>query len=135
MKDVPERAGGGILVAHVAAPQPAETGDFVYRVIQPDRALGTVPGFATVSLMNISPWKNRILRDADVAVLQMLGDPDLLPVVAERKRRGKVTVFEVSDNFFSFQETNPARAFYDNPDSVNFRTFWFPLHGGSFKDR
>ncbi|MEW6201293.1 MAG: tetratricopeptide repeat protein [bacterium] len=106
-----------MLVAHTAPPQPADTGDFTYRVLQPDRALGKIPDFFTISLMNLCPLKRRILQEADVLLIQMLGDPDLLPVIEDRRRAGKATVFEVSDNFFEFQETNPARYFYDNPEN------------------
>lgn len=105
------------VIAHIAPPQPPVTGDFVYRVLQPDRALGRVDGLSVVSLMNLSPHKTRILREADLLIIQMLGDLDLLPIFFKRKKEGKTTVFEVSDNFFDFQPTNPARGFYENPEN------------------
>lgn len=104
-----------ISIAHAAAPQEADTGDFIYRVRSPDAAMGALPGAQTFSLTTACVARESIMREADVLVIQMLGDPDLLPVITDRKRRRRLTVFEVSDNFLAFQKHNPAAAFYEDP--------------------
>ena len=107
----------GLNIAHAAAPQDAASGDFVYRVRRPGAAMGAVPGVHCVSFTTVCRARDRLFREADVLVLQMLGDPDMLPVVLERRRRRRLTVFEVSDNFLEFQAANPAAAFYEDPAS------------------
>lgn len=106
-----------ILTGHVAPPQPPLAGDFIYRVLQPDKALGTVDGFGAISLMNLSTERNLVARQADLLIIQMLGDPDLLPIIEYRRSRGLKTIIEISDNFFDFQTSNPARSFYENVEN------------------
>ena len=103
-------------IAHISSPQTMDTGDFIYRVRQPDAAIAAVaPGTQTISFTMVNPARDRLVRDADVLVIQMVGDPDLLPVILDRRRRRRLTVFEVSDNFFAFQPSNPSAAFYNDP--------------------
>jgi tetratricopeptide (TPR) repeat protein len=102
-------------IAHIAAPQTPDSGDFVYRVSQPDAALGALPGVQTVSFTTVCAARDRLMAEADVLVIQMIGDPDLLPVILGRRRRKQLTVFEVSDNFLEFQPSNPSAAFYEDP--------------------
>lgn len=102
-------------IAHASSPQRADTGDFVYRVLQPDAAMGALPGVQTVSFTTVCTHRDRLMREADALVLQMIGDPDLLPVIRERTRARRLTIFEVSDNFLAFQPGNPAAGFYADP--------------------
>lgn len=104
-----------ISIAHVTAPQTPESGDFVYRVGQPGAAMGALPGVQTISFTMVSTARERLFRDADVLVIEMVGDVDLLPVLLDRRKRRKLTVFEVSDNFLEFQASNPSSVFYEDP--------------------
>jgi tetratricopeptide (TPR) repeat protein len=106
-----------MIIVHLAAPQSTLGGDFLYRVRQPDAALARLPDITTVSLTNICSRRMELLLGADLVVMQMLADPDLLRVVVERRRLGRPTVFEVSDNFMSFQESNPVAGFYNAPEN------------------
>jgi len=106
-----------ISIVQLAPPQVATGGDFIYRLLQPDAALAAVPGFTTVSAVNLVRERLELALGADLLVLQLLGDPDLLPIMFERKRKGLATVFEISDNFLSFQPSNPAAAFYNDPEN------------------
>jgi len=109
--------GDCFTIVHVTAPQETTSGDFVYRVKQPDAALGGIPGVATASITIICREAHRLALDADLLVLQLLGDADMLPVVLDRRRRGLPTVFEISDNFLDFQPDNPSARFYEQPES------------------
>lgn len=109
--------GRKLSIADVTAPQIADSGDFVYRVTQPGRAISAIDGIQSISFTMACSVRERIFREADVLIIHMVGDPDLLPVIIERKRRGQVTVFEVSDNFMDFQLANPAAAFYEDPSN------------------
>lgn len=122
-----------ISIAHIAAPQTPDSGDFIYRVRGPGAALGALPGARAFSLTTACTDRERIMREADVLVIQMLGDPDILPVITERKRRRRLTVFEVSDNFLAFQKHNPAAAFYDDPAARALLLQYLSLcHGAQF---
>ncbi|MFA6448193.1 MAG: tetratricopeptide repeat protein [bacterium] len=104
-------------IVHIAPPQITAGGDFVYRLLQPDSALGRLPGVVSVSATNIISSRIQLCLAADVLIIQLLGDPDLLPVILERRRSGRPTVFEISDNFLDFQPSNPAAAFYENMEN------------------
>ncbi|HOO55509.1 MAG TPA: tetratricopeptide repeat protein [bacterium] len=106
-----------ISIVHIAPPQITDGGDFVYRLSQPDAALGRMPGVVTASVTNLISGRHELLMRADVLVVQLLGEPDLVPVIADRKKAGRPTVFEVSDNFLDFQPSNPAAAFYEDPEN------------------
>lgn len=106
-----------LTIVHIAPPQITTGGDFVYRLRQPDAALGRLPGVAAASITNLCSQRMEMISDADVLIIQLLGDPDLLPVVLARRRAGRPTVFEISDNFLNFQPSNPAAAFYENPEN------------------
>ncbi len=102
-------------IASLTTPQTSDNGDFAYRVLQPNTALGRTSGVTTVSMTNICIHRDRIVREADVLVIHMLCDHDLLPVIAQRRNNGKLTIFEISDNFTSFQKNNPNYEFYSDP--------------------
>jgi tetratricopeptide (TPR) repeat protein len=88
-----------LVVANVVAMRSREVGDYVYRVSQPSAALAGLPGVAVVTVSMLSPWLEEVLLGADVAVLHLLSEDDLFPLLAERKRLGRPTVYEISDNF------------------------------------
>jgi tetratricopeptide (TPR) repeat protein len=53
-----------------------------------------------------------------VLVLHLTGEPDLLPIVNERKRRGLATVFEVSDNFLALPGSIHHELSFNQPISL-----------------
>jgi hypothetical protein len=93
-----------LLIVHVGPPEPADAAEALYRTVQPCRALGELPEVAVISGSLFSPELYRpaagapagtdLLAAADVLVLRDVADPDLLPVVAARRREGRLTVFE-----------------------------------------
>ncbi len=93
-----------LLIANISAMQTKGVGDYVYRVEQPSRALGRVPGVKVINATTISPFLNQLCKSADVLILHLLTEPDLLPAIEDRKRKGLCTIYEISDNFFAIQK-------------------------------
>ncbi len=85
MKKTPE----GLSIVQLAPPQDAGLEDYLYRVESPGRAMGALGEVAAVvSITGLHRERESLIREADVLVLQHVCDPDLLPVIAERKKRG-----------------------------------------------
>jgi tetratricopeptide (TPR) repeat protein len=95
-------------------------GDYVYRIAQPAEAMGRVPGIMVINLTAISPYLKEISVGADLLVLHLIGEMDMLPIVAERKRRGLATVYEISDNFMAFPPWANIKLWFNDP--VNLAT-------------
>jgi tetratricopeptide (TPR) repeat protein len=93
----------GLLIAHVGPAEPIDEGTATYRTRQPCRALGEVPDVGVISGSILSPglFDSRVLVNADVLVIRDVADPDLLPIVAARRRRRKLTVYEITRHLFA----------------------------------
>jgi tetratricopeptide (TPR) repeat protein/glycosyltransferase involved in cell wall biosynthesis len=100
----------GLLIAHVGPAAPLDEGAAVYRTRQPCRALGELADVAVVSGSILSPAlsDSRVLLNADVLVIHDVADPDLLPVVAARRRHRKLSVYEVTRHLFAGPPAAPA---------------------------
>ncbi len=106
-----------LLVVQVSPYVTKHDGDYQYRIEQPGLAMARHPGVRVINVRTTSPRVYDLARTADVLILHLLHDPDLLPVLAERKRSGRGTVYEISDNFmalprhisgsFSFGQATP----------------------------
>jgi tetratricopeptide (TPR) repeat protein len=88
-------------IANVVAMRSTRVGDYIYRVSQPSAALGRIPGVSVVTVGVLSPHLADVVAAADVLVLHLLTEDDLFPLVAQRRRRGAPTVYEISDNFLA----------------------------------
>jgi len=107
-----------ISIVQVAAPQSISSGDYYYRVASPGRALSELEEVKTVvSITNIHRHKETLMRKAEILVINHVCDPDLLPVIAFRKERGLVTVFEVGDNIGDVQPWNLTYQFWQNEEN------------------
>ena len=93
-------------------------GDYIYRIRQPAVAMGKHPGIMVVDLPIISPYLTRWCLCADVLILHLTWEPDLLPIVKERKRRGLATVFEISDNFLALPGSIHHELSFNQPISL-----------------
>jgi len=93
----------GLLIAHVGGAEPIDEGAAVYRTRQPCRALGEMPDVGVVSGSILSPglFDSHVLLNADVLVIHDVADPDLLPIVAARRRHRKLSVYEVTQHLFA----------------------------------
>lgn len=94
------------------SPQDESTGDFYYRTYAPAVGMAHCRNVHAVSLTNIHRLKRKVMREADVLVMNNICDADLLPVIRERKARGKLTVYELSDDLDEIPPSNPIREFY-----------------------
>jgi len=103
-----------LLVVQIGPPEPLDRAPAVYRTIQPCRALGEIQDVTVVSGSIHSPALFRapgpagagsgeggLLFDADVLVIRDVADPDLLPVIAERRRNGRLTIYEIGHHVFA----------------------------------
>ena len=91
-------------------PQDRQSGDYLHRVVWPGKALGRfIPVHA---IQSCHPDYLRELAHSDVLVIQMVADAKLLGVIQGRRQQGKITVFEISDDFTAFPAHLPGHAFY-----------------------
>ena len=101
-----------LLVAHATSAIDPEGRDVVYRTRQPCRALGELERVTVVSGSLLSPafTESSLLDDADVLVLADAADPDLLPVLDARRRRQRMTIYEVGTHLLSPPPAAPTAA-------------------------
>jgi len=91
-------------------PQDRQSGDYLHRVVWPGKALGRfIPVHA---IQSCHPDHLRELARSDVLVIQMVADAKLLGLIQGRRQQGKITVFEISDDFTAFPAHLPGHAFY-----------------------
>jgi glycosyltransferase involved in cell wall biosynthesis len=100
-----------LLIVQIGPPESLDRRAAVYRTIQPCRALGELPDVTVISGSILSPALFRqgpaeaadggLLLEADVLVIRDVADPDLLPVIAARRRNGRLTVYEIGSHIFA----------------------------------
>ena len=87
-------------IVFISSPDTGDTGDFVYRVRQPGRAMAASGRARVVTTSAICALRDELVERADVLVIDMVGDADLVRTVANRKGP---TIYEMSDNIFDIQ--------------------------------
>ncbi len=106
---------GPLLIAQVDIPGSIEhAGDYYYRTYAPGVSMARQPGVHVVNCSNENRLRDVIFRAADVLVLNLICDPDLLPLIRYRQRAGKLTVFELNDDIFNLPPCNPRYGFYNS---------------------
>jgi glycosyltransferase involved in cell wall biosynthesis len=104
------------LLVQIDPPTTEFCGDHYYRTYVPLYALGNRSAhFHTVSLTNEHRLKFYLMRNADVVVLSLVADMDLIPVVEERRKRGLITIYEWNDDVFNVPPWNPQHRFFSQP--------------------
>jgi processive 1,2-diacylglycerol beta-glucosyltransferase len=98
-------------IVFVSSPDSGETGDFVYRVRQPGRAMAATGRARVVTTSAICAMRDELVERADIVVINMVGDSDLIRTIT--KRTGP-TVYEMSDNIFDIQPWNPVHSFFSD---------------------
>jgi len=116
-----------MLIANVIAMRSTQVGDYIYRVSQPSLAMGRVPGIKVVTVGVLSPHLGDVLRTADVAILHLLSEADVLPLMEARRQRGQVTVYEISDHFMAAHQGVGIRGWFSDP--VNRANALALIHG------
>jgi len=84
-----------------------EDGDAQYRLHDPSRHLGQVPGVTTVDCHFYHRFLPDLAELADVLIVQFVNDWELLSLCERRRVLGKITVFEANDYFFDLQPWSP----------------------------
>lgn len=95
------------------------TGDVYYRMLHPARLLAQQPHFQVISVDYRSPHRNQLVLTADLAILILLNDYEIYPVLEERKSRGRPTVFEINDNFYDVQPWSPVYNQWRDPQLID----------------
>lgn len=104
------------LFVQIDPPTSEFCGDHYYRTYAPLFALGNRSlHFYAVSLTNEHRLKFFLLKTADVVVLSLVADMDLIPVIEERRKKGLVTVYEWNDDVFNVPPWNPQHRFFSQP--------------------
>jgi tetratricopeptide (TPR) repeat protein len=104
-----------VLITNVVAMRSRDVGDYVYRVSQPALAMGQVPGVEVLTVSVMSPDLVEACLSADVLVLHLLSEDDLVPLLAERQRLGRPTVYEISDHFLAPADRTGFRSWFSDP--------------------
>ncbi len=107
-----------LLIAQADYAQDETTGDFYYRTFTPGAGMAHYDGVYVVDLVSLHRLRHEVMLDADVLVLNNICDADLLPVIRDRRDRGKLTVYEVSDDVEALPPDSPAWAFYQQSNNL-----------------
>jgi glycosyltransferase involved in cell wall biosynthesis len=111
-------AGRTWLIAQLDAMHASRGGDWYYRTFAPGRALAALEGVYVVNLDLAHRRLSAIVEQADVLVINGVCSADLLPVVAQRRQAGRVTVFEINDDVAAIQAENPLAGFFGQPENL-----------------
>ena len=107
-----------MLIVQVEPPQKTEGGDYFYRTHAPGIAMAQEEGVFVINLTNVHCKKEKIMRQADVLVLKNICDPDMFPLIKDRKEQGKLTVYELADDICAIPPWNPVHFFYKNQENL-----------------
>ncbi|MEN6441835.1 MAG: hypothetical protein ABFD97_25005 [Syntrophobacter sp.] len=107
-----------LLIAQMDYAREETAGDFYYRTVVPGVGMAYWDGVYVVNLVSMHRFRHRVMRDADILVLNNICDADLLPVIRGRKDRGKLTVFEIADDIEAPPEASPASGFYQQSNNL-----------------
>jgi glycosyltransferase involved in cell wall biosynthesis len=108
-----------LLISQVEPPQREDGGDYYYRTQAPGMAMSGEEGIYVINLTNVHRKKEEIMRQADVLILKNICDPDLLPLIKERKKKKKLTVYELADDICAIPQWNPLHFFYNNKENLS----------------
>jgi len=92
-------------------------GDGHYRVHEPSRHLGRLPGITAVDCHYWHRYLWRLLDLCDVLILPFIHGWDYFPVIERRRKAGKVTVFEANDYYLDLQPWNPIAPMWLDADA------------------
>ncbi|MHC1724801.1 MAG: glycosyltransferase [Syntrophobacteraceae bacterium] len=107
-----------LLIVQVDLAQDESLGDFYYRTYAPGVGMAQCDGVYVVNLVYLHRLKLELIREADVLILNNICDADVLPIIRDRKSRGKLTVYELSDDLEGIPRSNRVRAFYSQPKNM-----------------
>ena len=101
-----------------------DDGDGLYRLHEPSRHLGRLPGVVVVDCHFHHHLLPGLLDQADVVVLPFFHNWDFFPLIERRRAAGRATVFEANDYFYDVQPWNPvARQWQDRAIQEEYRQY------------
>ncbi|MBW1974324.1 MAG: hypothetical protein JRI45_01970 [Deltaproteobacteria bacterium] len=101
------------LVVQIDPPTREFCGDHYYRTYVPLSALANASDlFLTISLTSENRLRDQLLRTAHIAIINLVADVDLIPLVRYRKRLGLPTIYEWNDDICSVPYWNPLYGFF-----------------------
>jgi 2-polyprenyl-3-methyl-5-hydroxy-6-metoxy-1,4-benzoquinol methylase/glycosyltransferase involved in cell wall biosynthesis len=106
------------LIAQLDAMHQSRGGDWYYRTFAPGRAMAELPGVYVVNVDQAHRKLRLLAEQADVLVINNVCTPDLLPLMLQRRRAGRLTVFEINDDVQAIQASNPLAGFFRQPENV-----------------
>ena len=104
-----------MVIVNAVAMQTRKVGDYIYRVEQPSVAMGKTGKATVITVNTISPWFEKLCFSADVLILHLLSEHDLLPIMEERKRQRRPTIYELSDNIMAMHEGVGIKGWFSDP--------------------
>jgi tetratricopeptide (TPR) repeat protein len=119
-----------MLIVNAVAMLTRKVGDYLYRVEQPSLAMGKSGKAVVVTVSTISPWFETLCLRADVLILHLLSEHDLLPIMEERRRQGRPTVYELSDNILALHEGVGVRGWFSDPLNLALAFHYLKLADG-----
>jgi hypothetical protein len=114
-----EKSNDDILIVQIEPPQAEEGGDYYYRTYAPSFSLSRELGTHVINLSNISRKKEELAILADILILKNICDPDILPMLAERKKLGRISLYEIADDLGAIPAWNPVHFFYQNRENIS----------------
>lgn len=111
-------AGRTWLIAQLDAMHASRGGDWYYRTFAPGRALAALDGVYVVNLDLSHRALPAIVERADVLIINGVCSADLLPVMTQRRRTGRLSVFEINDDVQAIQPENPLAEFFAQAENV-----------------
>jgi hypothetical protein len=112
------RSNSPLLIVQVDSAQDETTGDFYYRTFAPGVGMAHCEGVHVVNLTYFHRFRQGLMLDADVLILNNICDADLLPVIRDRRVRRKVTVYELCDDLEAIPPTSRMWAFYSQSNNL-----------------
>ncbi|MFH1624855.1 MAG: hypothetical protein ABID54_06835 [Pseudomonadota bacterium] len=106
-----------LLIVQVEPPHRADGGDYYYRTHAPGIAMARDEWIYVVNLTNAHPRKDEIMWEADILILNNICDPDILPLITARRTAGRLTVYEIGDDFNAIEPWNPVYFFFRNEEN------------------
>lgn len=106
------------LIAQLDAMHQSRGGDWYYRTFAPGRAMADAAGVHVVNLDQAHRRLQQVCEAADVLIVNGVCSADLLPLMAQRKQAGRLTVFEINDDVAEIQPSNPLSGFFAQPENI-----------------
>lgn len=91
------------------------TGEFFHRIEQPAKALNATKKFSVQTIHLYHPMIEQLVAFADLVILHMLYQPEVMGILQIRKQLGKPTIFEIADNFLQPAPWLPKDSPHRNP--------------------